>query len=40
MAKDINDVLEEIGIPFIVRQFSSGRDLLNAMENFSSFCPD
>ncbi|MDE6760696.1 MAG: LytTR family DNA-binding domain-containing protein [Lachnospiraceae bacterium] len=34
MAKDINDVLEEIGIPFIVRQFSSGRDLLNAMENF------
>ncbi len=34
MAKDINDILEEMGIPFIVRQFSSGRDLLNAMENF------
>lgn len=34
MAKDIKDILEEIGIPYIVRQFQSGRDLLNAIENF------
>ncbi len=34
MAKDIKEILEETGIPFIVRQFSSGRDLLNAIENF------
>lgn len=34
MAKDIKDILGEMDIPFIVRQFSSGRDLLNAMENF------
>lgn len=34
MAKNIKEILEETGIPFIVRQFSSGRDLLNAIENF------
>lgn len=34
MAKDIKEILDETGIPFIVRQFSSGRDLLNAIENF------
>lgn len=34
MVKDIKDILEDVGIPFIVRQFRSGRDLLNAIENF------
>ena len=34
MAKEIREILEETGIPFIVQQFSSGRELLNAIENF------
>lgn len=34
MAKDIKEILGETGRPFIVRQFQSGRDLLNAIENF------
>ncbi len=34
MAKEIKEILEETGIPFIVRQFQSGRDLLEAIENF------
>lgn len=32
--KDIKEILGETDIPFIVRQFSSGRDLLNTIENF------
>lgn len=34
MAKDIKEILGKTGIPFIVRQFQSGRDLLNAIEDF------
>ena len=34
LAKDIREILGEAGAPFIVRQFSSGRDLINAIENF------
>lgn len=34
MAKEIREILEGTGIPFIVQQFSSGRELLNAIENF------
>lgn len=34
MAKEIKEILEGTGIPFIVQQFSSGRELLNAIENF------
>lgn len=34
VAKDIKEILGETDIQFIVRQFSGGRDLLNAIENF------
>lgn len=34
IAKDIEKILGEADIPFIVRQFSNGRDLINAIENF------
>ncbi|MDE7428419.1 MAG: LytTR family DNA-binding domain-containing protein [Lachnospiraceae bacterium] len=34
MAKKIKDILEEMKIPCIIRQFQSGRELLQAMENF------
>ena len=34
MVKNIKEILEKTGTPFIVRQFQSGRDLLNAIENF------
>ena len=34
MAKKIKDILEEMKIPCIIRQFQSGRELLQAMESF------
>ena len=34
MAKDIKEILRKTGTSFIVRQFQSGSDLLNAIENF------
>lgn len=34
MEKDVKDILGEMDIPFTVRLFSSGKDLLNALENF------
>ena len=34
MARKIKDILEEMKIPCIIRQFQSGRELLQAMESF------
>ena len=34
MARKIKDILEEVKIPCIIRQFQSGRELLQAMESF------
>lgn len=34
MAKRINEIMEEMKIPCIVRQFRSGRELLQALESF------
>lgn len=34
IAKDIKDILEEMGTTIIIRQFSSGKDLIQAIENF------
>lgn len=34
IAKGIKDILEEEGIPFIIKQFNNGNDLLNAIECF------
>lgn len=34
MAKRIKDILEEMKIPYIVRQFQSGRQLLESLESF------
>ena len=34
IAKDIKGMLGEMGIPFVLRQFQSGSDLLKAIENF------
>lgn len=34
IAKDIKDILEESKMSFTIRQFSNGKDLLQAIENF------
>ena len=34
IARKIKDILEEMNIPCIIRQFQSGRELLQAMESF------
>lgn len=34
MARKIRDILEEMNIPCIIRQFQNGRELLRAVENF------
>ena len=34
MARKIRDILEEMKIPCIIRQFQSGREMLQAMESF------
>ena len=34
MAKRIKDILEDMKIPYIIRQFQSGRELLQALESF------
>lgn len=34
IAKDIKNILEEMGIPHIIRQFYNGKELLQAVENF------